>query len=396
MNGKKILNSSNCPISNRLSGSVGLYFHIPFCKKKCPYCHFYVLPDDASLKDLLLEGFYLEWQKERSRFSGRTISTIYFGGGTPFLFGPKRIGQILDWIHRDVVFSNVNAEITLEANPEHTTISLMREFATCGINRVSFGVQSFSEPLLHTLGRGHSPDRAYKAIDETVEAGISNISIDLMYDLPDQTVADWQNTLFQVSSLPIQHLSLYNLTFEPNTLFFKKKELFQPRLPDAEASAWMYEFAIEQLQRVGLKQYEISAFARPGYEAQHNSGYWQGKWFWGFGPSAYSDWEEHRFNHIPNLREYVKRLQTSISTIDCKEMLTLENRRRESLVLRLRLLDGVSLEILVKDWGPLEEHSMKELSLLEQEGFLYSPSADRIALTKKGIFFFNQVASRLI
>lgn len=383
-------------MQHRLQESVGLYFHIPFCQKKCPYCHFYVLPNDEALKDLLMEGFYLEWQKERHRFAKKTVATIYFGGGTPFLFGPKRIGQVLDWIRRDTVFTDAFPEITLEANPEETSSSLMKEFASCGINRVSFGVQSFSEPLLHLLGRRHSPHRAVQAIDEAIEAGISNISIDLMYDLPDQTEEDWLKTLLQATSLPVPHFSLYNLTFEPNTLFFRKKSKLEPRLPDAEVSARMYELAIERLQKSGWNQYEISAFARPGFQARHNSGYWQGRWFWGFGPSAYSDWQEERFNHLPNLKEYVKRLHADISTIDCKETLTIESRRRESLVLRLRLLEGVSLEILEQDWGHLEEESLQELSKLQEEGFLFSPTPCTQALTKKGIFFFNQVASRLI
>lgn len=383
-------------MQHRLQESVGLYFHIPFCQKKCPYCHFYVLPNEESLKDLLMEGFYLEWQKERHRFSKKTIATIYFGGGTPFLFGPKRIGRVLDWIRKDTSFTDAFPEITLEANPEETSSSLMKEFASFGINRVSFGVQSFSAPLLHLLGRRHSPHRAVRAIDEAIEAGISNISIDLMYDLPDQTEEDWQKTLFQATSLPIQHFSLYNLTFEPNTPFFRKKNILEPRLPDAEVSARMYELAIQQLQKAGWNQYEISAFARPGFRARHNSGYWQGRGFWGFGPSAYSDWEEERFNHLPNLQEYVKRLRAGVSTIDCRETLTIESRRRESLVLRLRLLEGVSLQVLEQDWGPLEEVSLQDLSQLEQEGFLFSPAPHTHALTKKGIFFFNHVASRLI
>lgn len=180
--------------------SVSLYFHIPFCTKKCDYCHFYVIPEKDAHKLQLMQAFKLEWSSILPFLEGKTIKTIYFGGGTPSLMGPEAIGSLLEMVYATF---NPAEEVTLEANPENITEDLMRAYNKVGINRVSIGIQTLDNQLLKILGRLHSAGKAIQAVEQTANAGIENISIDLMYDLPDQTLSTWESTLNQAVSLPL-------------------------------------------------------------------------------------------------------------------------------------------------------------------------------------------------
>jgi oxygen-independent coproporphyrinogen-3 oxidase len=242
-------------IGNPTSSEISLYFHIPFCTKKCNYCHFYVLPDQEPLKNQLLIALKLEWKRMLPLLINKCIISIYFGGGTPSLFSPDRIQAVLETIHQDLPFDYSTTEITLEVNPENGYFSLMRAYAQAGINRVSIGIQTLDQELLHLLGRLHSPSLAKRSVLETYEAGITNLSIDLMYDLPRQSLKHWETTLQEIGTLPLSHLSLYNLTIEPFTVFFKKQNFVRPLLPDEETSLAMYNAAIEYLTSFGLEQY---------------------------------------------------------------------------------------------------------------------------------------------
>ena len=191
---------------NTAPDEISLYFHIPFCTRKCSYCHFYVIPEEETAKDLLLKGFQKELSLYAPLLQNKNIVSIYFGGGTPSLFGPTRIEKVIQWVGK-VGHLLFHAEITLEANPENVTEPLMRAYAKSGINRVSLGIQTLDAGLLHLLGRLHNADTAKQAITTTYHCGIENISIDLMYDLPRQTLKHWENTLDEIQALPIQHLS---------------------------------------------------------------------------------------------------------------------------------------------------------------------------------------------
>lgn len=376
------------------SNDISLYFHIPFCKRKCDYCHFYVIPEQEKAKEQLLEGFILELSLLGPLLKNKRVATVYFGGGTPSLFGPSRIEQMIRLIGNSLILLP-SAEITLEANPENITLELMQAYAQAGINRVSIGIQTLDPLLLNLLGRLHNPETALQAIHTTYLAGISNISIDLMYDLPKQTLSHWENTLKQVQSLPLKHLSLYNLTIEPHTLFFKKQEQLRPLLPDEEVSLAMYQTAIEKLEAIGLKQYEISAFARPGFESKHNTGYWIGRPFLGLGPSAFSYWQGKRFRNIANLSRYHQMLLLGKLPVDFEEELDPEARRRELFVIQLRLRQGIAIEEFAKEQGKIDGTMRKMLSHLIEEGFL-SEIEGRIQLTERGILFYDTVASTLI
>jgi oxygen-independent coproporphyrinogen III oxidase len=364
---------------------VSLYFHIPFCTQKCPYCHFYVIPNRPLLQDALAEGLALEWRLRQPWLAGKTIVSIYFGGGTPTLFALDRLADVLQNIplHKDL-------ECTIEANPDGVDVVLFKQLRQLGLNRLSFGVQSLDDASLSILGRSHSASQAKSAIWEAKIAGFENISIDLMYDLPKQTEESWFRTLEQLTELPITHLSLYNLTFEPHTLFYRKKETLHKHLPNAELSLRLLEQSTHVFEQIGLHRYEISAFARKGYESRHNSGYWTGRPFLGFGPSAFSYWEWKRFRNQVHLQRYRRQLREGKSPIDFEERLSDPDRWKEQLAIQLRLLNGVQCE----GW-PLPEETRQTLHRLKEEGLLLFEQ-DRWRLSSRGLLYYDSVASELI
>lgn len=375
--------------------SCSLYFHVPFCTKKCDYCHFYVIPDKESWKKEYMTGLQLEWLRQSPLLEKRPISSIYFGGGTPSLLGPERIAFILEWIKDSFPFQALYPEITLEANPENMTRSLMEGYASAGINRVSIGIQTFDDNLLQTLSRQHHAKKGIDAIYLTKEAGIQNISIDLMYDLPGQDLNSWKETLNQAVQLPITHLSLYNLTFEPQTVFFKKRNLLQQSVPSPDISLAMYKQAIETLQGNDFSHYEISAFARKGLKSIHNLGYWTARPFLGFGPSAFSYWDGKRFKNINNLSHYCQALEKENSPIDFQEELPPAAKLKELFVVQLRLTEGIDLLEFQTTHGNLDKETLEILEKLADQGFIQF-SSDRATLTDRGILFYDTIASDLI
>lgn len=373
---------------------VSLYFHIPFCTRKCDYCHFYVLPDEEAAKNRLADGIKKEWDLLTPLLKNKKIVTIYFGGGTPSLFGPERTASILNLVKSSCeVIPDV--EITLEANPENITLELMEAYAKAGVNRVSIGVQTLDPNLLKLLGRLHDPEAALKAVHQTHQGGIDNISIDLMYDLPKQTLDHWITTLTRLKEIPIKHLSLYNLTIEPHTLFFKKEKELRPLLPSGEESLSMYEIAISRLESLGLRRYEISAFSQPGFESRHNTGYWTGRSFLGLGPSAFSYWEGRRFRNIAHLGKYCKALDEGVLPRDFDEQLDPDASRRELFVIRLRLREGVDMPAFISERGKLDSEAIQAVENLIKEGYLEWKN-ERLMLTHQGVLFYDTVASELI
>ncbi|KAF3362081.1 Oxygen-independent coproporphyrinogen-III oxidase-like protein YqeR [Chlamydiales bacterium STE3] len=374
-----------------MSGKIkeaSLYFHIPFCSKKCSYCHFYVLPERDADKTLLMQGFKAEWLKALPLLTPYKIVSIYFGGGTPSLLGAHYIEEILTRIQPEV-----ETEITLEANPENCSETIIRDYKEAGINRLSIGAQAFDDPMLISLGRTHNKNRIESAVLEAFKVGIKNISIDLMYDLPQQTLEQWRHTLKKATSLPISHLSLYNLTVEPHTAFYKKRKSLI--FPDPKTSLAMYLTATEELEKNGLKQYEISAFAKEGKQSRHNLGYWTARPFLGFGPSAFSYWEGKRFRNIAHLRKYHQLLEADQSPVDFEERLDYHAAQRELLAVRIRLLEGVNLEKFEKQHGKLEKEILNTLHDLVNKGWL-AFDGSTIKLTAQGILFYDSLASEII
>jgi len=361
---------------------VSLYFHIPYCRKKCPYCHFYVIK--PTQVDRFREALKLEWQKRQPLIQDKKITSIYFGGGTPSLIDPRCIEEILQ-------LTGQGEEITIEANPEDITPELMETYLKMGINRLSIGVQSLHDATLKTIGRAHSAQKAINAIHTAKTAGFNNITIDLMYDLPHQTPPSWEHTLKQLYDLPISHVSLYNLTFEEPSVFHRKQRALQPHLPSEDDSLKMLQSAIKTLEEIGLKRYEISAFGLPSV---HNTGYWIGRPFLGFGPSAFSYWDGRRFRNAANLVKYAEALESDKPWVDFTEKLSPEAHQREMLAIGLRLTEGVNPQTFQQRYGSFSSELKLQLAQLQKNTYL--TVSELLKLTSKGQLFYDTVASEII
>lgn len=381
--------------SSEKSRDVSLYFHIPFCSKKCPYCHFFVLPDKNSFKEQFLASIAHEWKLRLPQLAGKRIVSIYFGGGTPSRLSPQQLHSILGPVLNSGLEIDPNCEITLEANPEDASLSLLSDFRSIGVNRLSLGIQSLDDEQLHVLERQHSSQKGIDAIMAAERAGFNNISIDLMYDLPHQSMASWKSTLDRLNQLPITHLSLYNLTFEPHTGFFKRKKELTPHLPNDEQSLRLLQEAIDAIENAGLDRYEISAFARPGMYSRHNTGYWTARSFLGFGPSAFSYWDGKRFRNIAHLNRYAEALASGTFPIDFEEQLPYPQSLYELLAVRIRLKEGIDIALFEKSHGTLPKEFYKRLQSLEERGWL-KRSGEVCSLTDAGMLFYDSVATELI
>lgn len=353
---------------------LGVYVHVPFCKKKCPYCHFYVIkdrPHDAFVATLLQE-----WQQLDS---SQLVDTLYFGGGTPSLLDPEHFENLIKAI-------KPKGEVTLEVNPESITLEKLKGFKSAGINRLSIGVQSFDNDLLKAIGREHTAEESLQAIDWATNAGFSNITIDLMYDLPEQTLSSWQKTLDQAITLPITHISLYNLQIEPNTYFHK----FPPKQPSEAVSEVMLKTAYQRLPEAGFSRYEISAFAKLGCQAEHNTSYWKAKPFIGLGPSAFSYMNGERYQNTPHFGKYCQKVQSRESPIEFREKLDPKAATLERLAIHLRLKEGVDLRPFdINEAARKKIEDLCELELLLKEG-------ENLALSEKGTLVYDAIASELV
>jgi oxygen-independent coproporphyrinogen III oxidase len=356
-----------------MNGSI--YIHIPFCLRKCGYCHFYsVVPRPEQIASFV-QALKTEWQQYKNLFSD--ITSVYLGGGTPSLLHPSYIEEILADIP-----TNPSTEITIEANPD--SIKYLSDYRSLGINRISIGIQSLEDSLLLLLTRKHNAAQAIAAVEHAHKTGFDNISIDLMYDIPQQALHQWQNTLLQALRLPITHLSIYNLTIEPHTAFFKHQHKIQKQTPDEHTSLQMFEMAQQMTAQQGFQQYEISAFCKPGLSSQHNLGYWIRRNFIGLGPSAFSYLDGRRFQNTTNLSQYQDKLQHNTYPVSFEEKLPPAQHKKEMLAIQLRVLEGVNISEL-ENIPP---------SLIKQN--LLTIENNKIKLTQKGILFYDTIAEEII
>lgn len=371
--------------------NASVYIHVPFCRKKCSYCHFYVILDDVEKRRALVTALKAEWRRCRPLLEGKVLTSLYFGGGTPILLGGAEIGDLVATIAGSVPVAG-DCEITVEANPEEITAAGVRHLVAGGVNRLSIGLQTHDDAILHTLGRLHTGTSALAAIDTAAAAGITTLSADVMYDLPDQTLPLWEETLSRVAALPLHHISLYNLTIEPDTAFYRRRHHLAPRLPDDDTSAAMFSLARSYLTAVaGFDHYEISAFAREGRYARHNIGYWTDRPFLGLGPSAFSYWDGARYRNVANLQQYCDALAHDGATVDFTETLPADAHLRERLAVNLRLLAGVDLRTfpaLSEDIRDTLRH-LASLDLVVYDDPL-------VKLTERGLLFYDTVATMLI
>lgn len=374
----------------------GLYIHIPFCEKRCLYCDFYTIagsrnriPDyiSALQREIALRAAEKFWQRQR-------FATIFFGGGTPSLLSPQQIAAILDCCFAHFKFNEV-LEVTLEANPGTIDGKQMANYRAVGINRLSLGVQSFEANELKLLDRVHSPQQARLAAQHARYAGFENLNLDFMFALPSQTRRRWQRTLQRAVALNPEHISAYNLTIEHGTPIYhaiQKGEL-APLAPEVERE--FYAFTIAFLEDHGYRHYEISNFAKPGYEAQHNIKYWDGSAYLGLGASAHSFDGKRRFWNVANLRKYLDRLAENQLPEDGSEELSRQQRMFEFVFLGLRQRRGIPLaEFARKFKQPFEQVFNGEIVKMEAQGLLVR-EADYLKLSREGLFLCDEICARL-
>lgn len=373
--------------------SLGIYVHIPFCKSKCHYCDFYSIPgDDRKLMDKYLKAICVHIKESGALAPGYRVDTIYFGGGTPSHFGAQGLAAILTAIRQNYDVSP-RAEITFEANPDSVTPRLLRKLKSEGFNRVSLGIQSDNDALLHSLGRPHTFEDAKAAVQNIRRAGFRNLSLDLMYGLPEQTLPEWMDTLHNVLKLQPDHLSCYGLKVEKGTPLYDIKD--HCGLPDDDVQADMYLAMVELLKAKGYRQYEISNFAKRGMASRHNLKYWQGGEYLGFGANASSDFDGKRFIMTRDINDYIDGVLNHGQVIFDLQEIPLRDRAGEYLMTRLRTHHGISREEYEKQYllpfDPIEEELVKN-----QAVHLTILSDGRWRLSPEGFLVSNTILSDLL
>ncbi len=373
----------------------GLYIHIPFCSSKCGYCHFYSTTADGVSKDRYVAALLSEWKRMQSLLSGCRIVSLYLGGGTPTTLGPGRIATIVDSIVGSQLPFSDELEISMETNPDICSQDDIQLYRSMGINRLSIGLQSFSPLLLKQLRRRYTPNVATQSVYDAVSAGFDDISVDVLYDIPTQTIPLWRDTLSRVVELPITHLSLYNLIVEEDSLWYRKKDVIERMMPDDESSARMLAEGVDFLEQHGFARYEISAFCRGGKRSRHNCGYWSGREYIGLGPSAHSYWEGSRYKNISDLEQYCHGCETNTSIVDFEETLMPDAHRKEMLAIGLRLVEGIEIERFQKRYGAFEQDTLVAMQTGIDEGLLTRYDG-RLFLTNSGRTFYDTVAVSLL
>jgi oxygen-independent coproporphyrinogen-3 oxidase len=373
---------------------LGLYVHVPFCSAICNYCNFNRGLFDAELKRRYVDAVAREIARagEAALKGSEAADTIYFGGGTPSLLEPEEVARIIGVCESSFDVA-ADREVTLEANPESVSEERLRGFRDAGVNRLSFGVQSFRDDELRRLSRLHSVDRARAALGEARAAGFDNISLDLMMWLPGQSVSQWLESVEQAIALAPEHLSLYMLEVYPNAPL--KEEMARARwsqAPDDDA-AGMYEAAMARLEAAGLEQYEISNVARRGRRSRHNLKYWtDGEWL-GFGPGAHSTRGGVRWKNTPSTEEYSDRIVSGAPVAVDVRRLTPEERLGDALFTALRLVDGIDGNAIQTRYGVdvwrrygADLEPFIEVGCLRRDGV-------RLSLTRQGMLVAHEIMS---
>jgi oxygen-independent coproporphyrinogen-3 oxidase len=381
----------------------GLYIHIPFCVRKCPYCDFYSIPD------LSLIGAYLAALSKEMQAASRVdlqFDTIYIGGGTPSVLTDRQINEMLS--NATELFALTHAaEITIEVNPGTVDRKKFKNYASAGINRVNIGVQSFTPAVLQFLGRIHSVQDSRRAIEDARDAGFQNIGLDLIYGIPDQCVSAWVSDLKKVLAFNPEHLACYMLTFERGTPLEKERRNGLFKGLDEKEIADQFRTTRHFLQDSGYEHYEISNFARVplidaraettgGYRSRHNQKYWSFAPYIGLGPSAHSFIEPLRYWNFDDIKTYLKSLETGEKPIENKERLTFEQQLMEFIYLRLRTKEGINIAHFESKFQT-DFHLLfdKILEELDSEG-LITLTDNRCALKPKGMLLHENVAETLI
>ncbi len=373
----------------------GIYIHIPFCKQACHYCNFH-FSTSLQLKEELIAALVKEIQLTPSNAvnTGKELcETIYFGGGTPSILSIDDLLIIMDALNTKFLIAQ-DAEITLEANPDDITTNKLKLWKQAGINRFSVGIQSFLETELLWMNRAHTASESMRCIDAIKEAGFTNYSIDLIYGSPLLSNEDWMKNVQTVIEKDIPHISCYALTVEPKTALEKMIALHKKAPVDAEKQANQFLLLMDWMDQAGYEHYEISNYAKPGMRSRHNSSYWQGKHYYGFGPSAHAyDGKTRKWN-ISNNAMYIQALKKNTIPFE-KEQLTALQQLNEYIMTALRTIEGIDLEKVKTGYG---KKFSEELSIAGNKYIRtkrMENKNDRLILTKEGKLFADGIAADL-
>ncbi len=371
-----------------------IYIHIPFCVRKCLYCDFLSFNADEKTKEKYIDALCEELMfigKERCKTS---LSSVFIGGGTPSVLPAELMVRVMDCVKENFTL-DPDAEVTMECNPGTVDEEKMRAYFGCGINRISFGLQSVQDEELKKLGRIHTYEDFLKSYDAAVKAGFTNINVDLMSDIPGQSVESWAETLKTVCELKPAptHISAYSLIVEEGTPFAEMEEEGKLDIPDEETDREMYHMTSRILSGYGYDRYEISNYAKPGHECRHNQGYWTGVTYYGAGLGAASYYDGCRFTNASELPVY---MDDPIDSFKLDEKLTNADKMSEFMILGLRLTKGVSEDEFKERFGrDLSGVYGREIERFRSEGLL-TEECGRLHLTEKGLDLANHVMQAFI
>ena len=386
-----------------LSGTdlISLYVHIPFCLRKCRYCDFLSAPQTDIDRERYVKALILEIKTQKDCPAGRPVDTVFFGGGTPSVLSADQIGRIMDAL-REVFLILPDAEVSLETNPGTADFEKLSAFKEAGINRLSMGVQSMHDEELRLLGRIHTADQALEAFKTARAAGFDNINIDLMSALPGQTFDSWADSLRQAVEWRPEHISAYSLIIEPGTPFsalYDAGEL--PPLPDEETDRKMYHYTREYLAQHGYGRYEISNYALKGRECRHNSGYWTGHPYLGFGIGAASYVNGARFSNIPDFETYIVEMEKAGIPAEIEQVygkvrteihsLTEQEKMEEFMFLGLRMTAGVKTSDFASRFGKSLDEVYGDVIRRHLAQGLLQRTPEGFCLTERGTDVSNYV-----
>ncbi|MFD2306118.1 radical SAM family heme chaperone HemW [Enterococcus termitis] len=379
-------------IENKIDSTnkISAYIHIPFCEHICYYCDFNKVFLEGQPVDEYIQALLKEMQLTKERFPSKEMETIYIGGGTPTSLSADQLAVLLEGVRKILPFDPKN-EFTVEANPGDLTQEKLHVMKEYGVNRLSMGVQTFDDQLLKKIGRKHTAEDVYQTMKFLEKENFSNVSIDLIYALPGQTLEGFRDTLARAIELDLPHYSLYSLILENKTMFMNWVRQGRLQLPDQEVEAQMFEETITAMEKGGRHQYEVSNFALKGQESQHNLVYWNNEHYYGFGAGASGYLGHTRYRNHGPIQHYLKPLRNGeLPTVET-EILTMNNQMEEQLFLGLRKKDGVSKQQFKEKFGvAIEQVYEQVIPQLIERGLLLD-NGHYLQLTEQGLFVGNDV-----
>ncbi len=374
---------------------LGIYLHIPYCLHKCGYCDFNSHPENREESEIYVSALLLEIDHYAPRLAGKRVSTIFFGGGTPTILPPASLDEILGRV-KSLFNLSSDCEITIEANPATVKQETLAKIRSSGFNRISIGVQSFDADELKLLERVHNEEEIHTTIDRARLAGFDNLSIDLMFGLPGQSPEKWKSHLQQALKKQPNHISAYSLTIEPATSFFKLHERGLLILPPEDTQLEMFQTTIETMQSAGYEQYEISNYARPGFQSRHNLNYWDNGEYLGLGAGASSYLSAERFKNTNLPSRYIREVQAEGSAVESTETLAPLHAMGETIMLGLRRLKGIAIEDFEKRFQiSFKKVYGKVIDPLLTDG-LITINQNHMALSRKGLYLADSVILKFL